>query len=730
MIIDITDLNADTLNFNKSYDSTREYRARRIYKDRCVEINKVEKLKENNNDVYDIYASVEGNYDDYDVHVKIKNNTVVESNCTCPDHAKGYLCKHILATCMEIMDPQDASTKEGKAKLEEKNRKIREELQKRMEEENKKREYEKKYRNALGILKEYKINGHYEGNVYHVHKYSEDASDIDVYKVYDEVKKDIDNNNSNTNSGLLNDLKLEPKIILEHDNEYMLVSFKVGKTKMYIVKDIYEFAEAFSKGTILEFGKRCMFNAKIDNFTQSDRDILNNLLDYANTITSRRKYVYSYSYGRDVDRNAIFYGNKIDDFINTLGNREVLCEDSKNEEKLYKLTDEKISLKVELKKENKDDYLIEFNLKKYNYVEALDKIYLFYNGKIYKIDKNKENKKLLEMFKNKSEILVPNDKIEDFAKYVFPKLDKYITKKQDNNDDKTEENNFLADRLASKVYLDLNDRKNVMLKLLFCYGEYEFNILEEKYLDYIKENNIRRNIIKEKEVLSRLFYDGFEISKGVFELKDEDATYDFLSNKIEDYMSDFEVLATDKFKRINVRKPHVSNVSVGLGGNMLEFDMSKVDIDLDEIKSILKSYNIKKKYYKLRDGSFLNLEQNDDLDLLNDMSNALDVDFNKIDNGVLKLPVNRTLYLEKLLDKNKNIKVTKNDEYNKLVDNVLDKNFSDKITVSKSFEKLLRPYQITGYKWLKVLEYYGFGGILADDMGLGKTLQVISVLSS
>ena len=43
---------------------------------------------------------------------------------------------------------------------------------------------------------------------------------------------------------------------------------------------------------------------------------------------------------------------------------------------------------------------------------------------------------------------------------------------------------------------------------------------------------------------------------------------------------------------------------------------------------------------------------------------------------------------------------------------------------------ILRPYQITGYQWLKQLTNLGFGGILADDMGLGKTLQTIALLAS
>ncbi|HCB27120.1 MAG TPA: Snf2 family helicase, partial [Enterococcus sp.] len=42
----------------------------------------------------------------------------------------------------------------------------------------------------------------------------------------------------------------------------------------------------------------------------------------------------------------------------------------------------------------------------------------------------------------------------------------------------------------------------------------------------------------------------------------------------------------------------------------------------------------------------------------------------------------------------------------------------------------LRDYQKQGFKWLKMLGNYQFGGILADEMGLGKTLQTIAYLLS
>ncbi|HPU64183.1 MAG TPA: SNF2-related protein, partial [Mobilitalea sp.] len=50
--------------------------------------------------------------------------------------------------------------------------------------------------------------------------------------------------------------------------------------------------------------------------------------------------------------------------------------------------------------------------------------------------------------------------------------------------------------------------------------------------------------------------------------------------------------------------------------------------------------------------------------------------------------------------------------------------------VPDGIQAQLRPYQVTGYKWLKTLAEHELGGILADDMGLGKTLQSIVFIAS
>ena len=47
----------------------------------------------------------------------------------------------------------------------------------------------------------------------------------------------------------------------------------------------------------------------------------------------------------------------------------------------------------------------------------------------------------------------------------------------------------------------------------------------------------------------------------------------------------------------------------------------------------------------------------------------------------------------------------------------------------QSFVGTLRPYQHSGYNWLRFLNEYQFGGCLADDMGLGKTVQALALLA-
>ena len=143
----------------------------------------------------------------------------------------------------------------------------------------------------------------------------------------------------------------------------------------------------------------------------------------------------------------------------------------------------------------------------------------------------------------------------------------------------------------------------------------------------------------------------------------------------------------------------------------------------------MQRYKLKKKYYKLKDGSFINLEENQDLEFIDKMMSGMDINYKQLENGEIKIPVNRTLYLNQLLKTVTDTQIVRNGEYKKIV-NELDKENGDAdIQIPAVVENTLRYYQKTGYKWLKTLDNYKFGGILADDMGLGKTVQMLSIVA-
>ena len=142
----------------------------------------------------------------------------------------------------------------------------------------------------------------------------------------------------------------------------------------------------------------------------------------------------------------------------------------------------------------------------------------------------------------------------------------------------------------------------------------------------------------------------------------------------------------------------------------------------------MEKYSFKNKYYRLIDGSFINLEENKEIEFLNKLITGMDIDYKQLEEGKVEIPVYRSFYLNQLLKQLKGTNVQKNSEYKQLIENLDKEQIEEELEVPENLEKVLRYYQKIGYKWLKNLDNYKFGGILADDMGLGKTIQMLSII--
>ena len=165
---------------------------------------------------------------------------------------------------------------------------------------------------------------------------------------------------------------------------------------------------------------------------------------------------------------------------------------------------------------------------------------------------------------------------------------------------------------------------------------------------------------------------------------------------------------------------------MSVSGGLLDLNISTDDISSQELLDILKSYQLKKKYYKLKSGEFVNLQEQN-LEMLAELMKTLHLTPKEFVKGKMHIPAYRTLYLDQMLESNENIYANRDRHFREIVKGFKTINDAD-FEEPESLSRIMRKYQKNGYKWLRTLEAWKFGGILADDMGLGKTLQVIAVL--
>ena len=176
-----------------------------------------------------------------------------------------------------------------------------------------------------------------------------------------------------------------------------------------------------------------------------------------------------------------------------------------------------------------------------------------------------------------------------------------------------------------------------------------------------------------------------------------------------------------KIKDTSIIKNNSITSSFSIGkDNIMNFSFDLGNIDSSELDNILDSVKSKKKYFKLKNGNLINIENDNNLKELNEFMDTMQLNGDDIENGII--PKYRALYIDSL----------KNDYHIIKTDNMFDnfiKNFNEyknsNVKLTKKEKEILRDYQEVGVKWLYNIYKCGFGGILADEMGLGKSIQII-----
>ena len=323
----------------------------------------------------------------------------------------------------------------------------------------------------------------------------------------------------------------------------------------------------------------------------------------------------------------------------------------------------------------------------------------------------------------KEPLMFEENERDDFLEYVLPVIhDAMQVEIPEEVRDR-----YLVLPFSAKIYFDVF-HDAVSATVSFEYGEYEFNMFDTPPVKggYI----LVREKEKEAEVCTLLEDYGFEPHNGFYLLKREEDIYSLLTEGLSVLADYAKLFSSDAFSKIRMKKSNSIRMGISFppGEDLLQIEFRYEDISGEELRAIFYSYRQKKKYHRLKDGSFIDLT--DDMfikaaDLLENM-NLTYRDFDK--NGVLKISKSHAAYLDSV-PQELGFDVIKGENFKEFIQR-LHSPETGNYHVPEKILIPLRGYQKIGFSWLRMLAANGFGGILADDMGLGKTLQAITYMVS
>ncbi|MFD1737408.1 SNF2 helicase associated domain-containing protein [Bacillus salitolerans] len=361
-----------------------------------------------------------------------------------------------------------------------------------------------------------------------------------------------------------------------------------------------------------------------------------------------------------------------------------------------------------------------------NYLTILRSYHtIIFDGKLIELDSENiarliELKRLIDN-SERNQILIPNEQLESFLDKVVPGLKKigHVHMSEEI------EIHLKKAPLVAKLYLD-RVKNRLLAGMEFNYGNTMFNPLEPQ--DSRFESFLIRDRESEARIIKIIEDSGFTKTEGGYYLHNEDLEYEFLYDIVPKLQKLVQIYATTAVRNRIFRKNPPPRIRVKVPKertNWLEFKFELNGIPDIQIRELLEALEEKRKYYRLRNGSLLSLETREFKEIQRFL-HSIPQQKGDLEYG-LHIPMVSGIGLLETI--NESDFITKEESFQEFMQTILHPE-SVEVEIPKTVERYLRDYQKTGFKWMKTLARYRFGGILADDMGLGKTLQSITFILS
>ena len=664
----------------KNHALPRSYsRGRQLQKVGAVHLQTVE---ENTANITVIGAVIGSRGDNYFSSVTFDNedDVLVMANCTCPYGCSLYdMCKHSVALGMQYIaeHPKATLKKKKPSNLSSMNERKQQQL------------------TTTPIIRNFLQS--------QVARYSLQILDEKLY----------------------HSIRIEPQ--MDWGSAGITWRFKLGNGRMYIIKDIFEFANAMQNHAQISYGKQLSFLHIEEAFEPDSLPIAKFLCRWAaqhqKEYTERKYYYYGYEEVLKKAKDISLTKRERDWFFKYFTGKEVLINHATLGEHTWKVSNETVLLPLH------------FEEKRTGLALTLPHFYMIY-GEKYQYILDRETNTISPSFYEAPEVVMDfvdcflreNDKIfietKDiplFCRMVLPRVEKYFACEKGTFSPET----YSVETPEFEIYLDMPQEDYITFRLEVLYGERSYNVLE-KITDLAL-----RDFEKEKEIkqLVSQYSNAYDDLENCYVLEeDTNLLYDLITEGIPVFQQVGEVFISDALKKLEVKPSPKVSVGISMSGNLLELEVTSQEMSHAQLLDILSSYHPKKKFHRLKNGSFINLDP-EDFDTLLGLKEGLGLSEKDWKQKRIALPTYRALYLDSQLKEKHGLLVKKNKDYKLLLRNMKSIEDND-YEVPAELSNTLRKYQEEGFLWMKTIKENGFAGILADDMGLGKTLQVITLLLS
>lgn len=519
-------------------------------------------------------------------------------------------------------------------------------------------------------------------------------------------------------------VRLEP--LLSCGRRECTVEFRIGVSKLYVLKDVFQFARSMQEHEDYSYGKNLQFIHALESFDSASAPLARFLLDWVRKNKDRYIQVpfYGAYYERSLPklRNIPLDGWGLEAFLDAVGEQSFLANVDETGEKMWQVTAEPLRRQVSLTGKPGG---MEVSLDLVFGYDCAENYIYFQEQKIYRCAKE-QLLPVQDFLACMRELpgrtaFVQKEDMPAFFRQMLPALKACYECRLEN----IREEDLGIVPAVFRFYLDLPQKDLVTCKALAVYGEREYSIYEHA------QDLENRDLWKEAEIgkLVSSYCNAYEEEQQRMVLQgDEEMLYMLLTEGIPRMQELGEVYVSDALRRLRVIAPPKVSVGVSLSGDLLELSITSEEMSKEQLIEILSRYDRKKKFYRLKDGAFLRMEE-EELAPLQEIRKTLQLSEKQLRQNTIEVPRYRTLYLDEALRANGSVSVHKDRNWRALIRNMKTVEDND-FEIPQELRGVLREYQKYGFLWIKTLCHNGFGGILADDMGLGKTLQVICFLQS